>query len=63
MVASASFCITGSDDRGLRVGYDCDWQVDVGEGDVCDAGIIKVFSVPMVGDGAFANERFADYGL
>lgn len=29
--------VPDSDDRGLWFGYDCDCQVDVEEGDVCDA--------------------------
>lgn len=33
------------------------------EGDVCDAGIIKGFSVPMERNGDSANERLADCGL
>lgn len=32
-----------SNDRGLWFGYDCDWQVDVEEDDVCDAEAIGGF--------------------
>lgn len=29
--------VPDSNDRGLWFGCDCDWQIDVEEGDVCDA--------------------------
>lgn len=33
--------VTDSDDRGLWFGYDCDWQVDVEEGDAYDVEAIR----------------------
>lgn len=33
----------GPDDRGRWFGCDCDWQVDVDEGDACDAETIRGF--------------------
>lgn len=35
--------VPDSDDRGLWFGYDCDWQVDVEEGDACDVEALRGF--------------------
>lgn len=35
--------VPDSADRGLWFGYDCDWQVDVGEGDACDVEALMGF--------------------
>lgn len=55
--------ITDSNDRGLWLDYDCGWQVDVKEGDICDAEVIKGGGVDMEEWKASADERLADYGL
>lgn len=37
----SAFYVPDFNDRGLWFGCDCDWQVDVEEGDVCDAEAIS----------------------
>lgn len=44
----SAVCVPDSDARGLWFGYDCDWQVDVEEGDACDVEAIRGF-LPYLG--------------
>lgn len=37
----SAVCVLDPDDRGLWFDYDCDWQVDVEEGDACDVEAIS----------------------
>ena len=56
--------ITDADGRGLWVGCDLDWMVDVEEGDVYDAETIGgVFGADEEEWEACANERLAGYGF
>lgn len=56
--------ITDSDGRGLWVGCDLDWMVDVEEGDIYDAECIEgVFGGDEEEWEASANEKLAGYGF
>lgn len=56
--------ITDADGRGLWVGSDLDWMVDVEEGDLYDAETIKgVFGSDEEEWEASANEKLAGYGF
>lgn len=56
--------ITDADGRGLWVGCDLDWMVDVEEGDVYDAETVDgVFGADEEEWEACANEKLADYGF
>lgn len=56
--------ITDSDYRGLWLDCNCDWKVDVKEGDIYDAETIEgVFGGNVEEWEASANEKLADYGF